>query len=199
MWLIGGQSSPCDEVAQPLSVCQSFCHSLGLWILAATQSSPSSHSRGSASGKLLFLPRLVFSVPFFCFFPSFFFYLNFTSCPFSVYYFFISNSGSLGREEGGKHAKRCGIFFIILAPMAIRHKALCPFLHAFPHAQRSPLKLPSSTPHMKSHSSPQANPLPSRRSFHSSVCCPRLLLPAWRALLEQLVKDSVTTKAMKSN
>lgn len=33
--------------------------------------------------------------------------------------------------EGGKHAKRCGIFLSFLAPMAIRHKALCPFLHAF--------------------------------------------------------------------
>lgn len=59
------------------------------------------------------------------------FYLNFTSCPFSVYYFLTSNSGSQGREKEGKHAKRCGIFLSFLAPMAIRHKALCPFLHAF--------------------------------------------------------------------
>lgn len=35
-----------------------------------------------------------------------------------------------GPQEG-KHAKRCGIFLSFLAPMVIRHKALCPFLHAF--------------------------------------------------------------------
>lgn len=39
------------------------------------------------------------------------FYLNFTSCPFSVYYFPTSSSGSQRRGEGGKHGKRCGIFF----------------------------------------------------------------------------------------
>lgn len=72
------------------------------------------------------------------------FYLNFTSCPFSVYYFLNSNSGSQSRGEGGKHAKRCGIFLSFLAPMAIRHKALCPFLHAFPPSALS-LELPSST------------------------------------------------------
>lgn len=60
------------------------------------------------------------------------FYLNFTSCPFSVYYFLTSSSSSQRRGKGGKHAKRCGIFLSFLAPMAIRHKALCPSLHAFP-------------------------------------------------------------------
>lgn len=34
--------------------------------------------------------------------------------------------------ERGKHAKRCGIFLSFLASIANRHKALCPFLHAFP-------------------------------------------------------------------
>lgn len=57
------------------------------------------------------------------------FYLNFTSCPFSVYYFLTSSFGS--QRRGGGHAKRCGIFLSFFAPMAIRHKALCPFLHAF--------------------------------------------------------------------
>lgn len=70
------------------------------------------------------------------------FYLNFTSCPFSVYYFLTSSSGSQRRGEGGKHGKRCGIFFYFiflsfLAPTASRHKALCPFLQGkrtFPHS-----------------------------------------------------------------
>lgn len=162
------------------SLYQSVSHSVTAWVSEywlPLSPAPLHTAVALPLGNSCSYPVLSFLSHFFASSPAFF-YLNFTSCPFSVYYFFISNSGSLGREEGGKHAKRCGIFFIILAPMAIRHKALCPFLHAFPHAQRSPLKLPSSTPHMKSHSSPQANPLPSRRSFHSSVCCPRLLLPA---------------------
>lgn len=70
------------------------------------------------------------------------FYLNFTSCPFSVYYFLTSNSGSQRRGKGGKHAKRCGIFLSFLAPIAIRHKALCPLLHTFSPLQ-PPLRLPS--------------------------------------------------------
>lgn len=87
------------------------------------------------------------------------FYLNFTSCPFSVYYFLTSSSGSQRRGEGGKHGKRCGIFFkfffyiSFLAPTASRHKALCPFLQGKrtpPHSHihtlcTLPLKLPSST------------------------------------------------------
>ena len=101
-----------------------------------------SHGRGSASGKLSFFFRFPFA-------PSTGFYLNFTSCPFSVYYFLNSNSGSRRRGEGGKHAKRCGIFLSFLAPMAIRHKALCPFLHAF-FFSLSPST--SSTSSMKSHS-----------------------------------------------
>lgn len=62
-WL-GGQSAPCDEVAQPLSICQSFCHVGGPWILAAIQTSPSSHSHGFASGKFSFFPLLSFWSPF---------------------------------------------------------------------------------------------------------------------------------------
>lgn len=74
------------------------------------------------------------------------FYLNFTSCPFSVYYFLNSNSGSQRRGEGGKHAKRCGIFFIVLGTHGDPSQGTLPFpSRFFSPPQLSPLKLPSST------------------------------------------------------
>lgn len=103
------------------------------------------------------------------------FYLNFTSCPFSVYYFLNSNSGSRRRGEGGKHAKRCGIFLSFLAPMAIRHKALCPFPHAPPQA----LSLKASFFYllMKSHSSLPSKPVSFSPLFLVfSLVCPCMLL-----------------------
>lgn len=60
---------------------------------------PSPHSPASASGKLSFSGPPVFSVPFRSFTS---FYLNFTSCPFSVYYFLKllpRLSGKGGRRE----------------------------------------------------------------------------------------------------
>lgn len=129
MWPIEGQSSQCDEVAQPLSVCQSCCHGGGPWILAATQAGLSSHRHGSASAwEALVLPPPVFSVPF-CFTTSF--YLNFTSCPFSVYYFLRSSPGSRSTGNEGGTLRGVEFFLSFLAPIANRHKALWPFLHAF--------------------------------------------------------------------
>lgn len=73
------------------------------------------------------------------------FYLNFTSCPFSVYYLLTSNSGSQRRGKGGKHAKRCGIFFIVLGTHSDPSQGTLPFpSHFFP--LKSPLKLPSPLP-----------------------------------------------------
>lgn len=108
------------------------------------------------------------------------FYLNFTSCPFSVYYFLNSNSGSRRRGEGGKHAKRCGIFLSFLAPMAIRHKALCPFLHAFFPPQLS-LKASFFNFPMKGHSGLPSKPV--LLFFFTlflvfSLICPCMLLPS---------------------
>lgn len=87
------------------------------------------------------------------------FYLNFTSCPFSVYYFLTSSSGSQRRGEGGKHGKRCGIFFkffflyIILGTHSEPSQGTLPFPsgkknppHSHIHTLCTlPLKLPSST------------------------------------------------------
>lgn len=50
------------------------------------------------------------------------FYLNFTSCPFSVYYFLTSSSGSRRRGKEGKHTKRFGIFFFFFPPKAVSLK-----------------------------------------------------------------------------
>lgn len=88
------------------------------------------------------------------------FYLNFTSCPFSVYYFLTSSSGSQRRGEGGKHGKRCGIFlkffflYIILGTHSEPSQGTLPFpsgkKNPPPHSHihtlcTLPLKLPSST------------------------------------------------------
>lgn len=79
-------------------------------------------------------PFVFFFSPFSTFFLTSF-YFNFTSCPFSVYYFLISNSGSQRREwERGKQAKRCGYFLSFLAR---RYFAL--FLHTFFLSQPFPL------------------------------------------------------------
>lgn len=91
----------CDEVAQPLSVCQSFCLHGGPSMPPATQVRPPSHRRrGSASGKLSAPP------------PSFTgFYLNFTSCPFSVYYFLTSSSGPRRAGWGERGSMLRGVEF----------------------------------------------------------------------------------------
>ena len=68
----------------------------------------------------------------------------------------ISSPPTLALGKGGKPAKRCGIFLSSLAPMAIRHKALCPFLHAF---SPSPKAFFSYIP-MKRHSSLLSKPFP---------------------------------------
>lgn len=163
------------------SLYQSVSHSVTAWVSEywlPLSPAPLHTAVALPLGNSCSYPVLSFLSHFFASSPAFFFISTLQAVPFQS---IISSSPILvlweGRKEGSM-LRGVEFFFIILAPMAIRHKALCPFLHAFPHAQRSPLKLPSSTPHMKSHSSPQANPLPSRRSFHSSVCCPRLLLPA---------------------
>lgn len=79
-------------------------------------------------GKPSFCPLLSFSVPF-CFTTSF--YLNFTSCPFSVYYFLRSSPGSRSTGNEGGTLRGVEFFLSFLAPIANRHKALWPFLHAF--------------------------------------------------------------------
>lgn len=94
------------------------------------------------------------SSPLFCLFLALHsfssFYLNFTSCPFSVFYF--STPTLALREKEGEHAKRCGIFYRSWHPWrsVTRHFALS-FTLFFP-CQLSPFKLPYSTPSMKSHS-----------------------------------------------
>lgn len=47
--------------------------------------------------------------------------------------------------EGGKHAKRCGIFFIIPGTHSKASHGTLPFPSRFPPSHLSPLKLPSST------------------------------------------------------
>lgn len=74
-----------------------------------------------------------------------------------------------GRSEHGKrgrHAKRCGIFFFLslLAPIADRHKALWPFLHAF-HPPHPSLMLPSLYEQAQAFSRPLS-------SLCSSHICP---------------------------
>lgn len=130
-----GQSSLCDEVAQPLSICQSFSHGGGPSILAATQAGPSSHGRGSASGKLSFWPLLSF------WFPSHFHWLlsQLYKLPlFSLLFPQLKLCLWENRGKGGKHAKRCGIYLAFLAPRVYvtRHFAL-PFtlyLPSFAHS-----------------------------------------------------------------
>lgn len=97
-------------------------------MLAATQASLSSHSRGSASGKFAFSPPPVFSVPFA---PSTAFISTLQAVPFQS---IISSPPTLVlREVGERESMLRGVEFFLsfLAPMAIRHKALCPFLRAF--------------------------------------------------------------------
>lgn len=131
MWPIEGQSSLCDEVAQPLSICQSFCHGGGPWILAATQASPSSHGRSSAPGKFSFFPLLSFRSPSLLHqLLSQLYKLSLFSLLFPQLQHWLSEEWMWGGSRG-VHAKRCGIFLSFLAPIAIRHKALCPLLHAF--------------------------------------------------------------------
>lgn len=64
-----------------------------------------------------------------CFTTSF--YLNFTSCPFSVYYFLRSSPGSRSTGNEGGTLRGVEFFLSLLAPVANRHKALWPSLHAF--------------------------------------------------------------------
>lgn len=127
MWLIEGQSSQCDEVARPLSVCQSFCHGGGPWILAATQAGLSSHGHGSASGKFSFCPLLSFWSPLL----HHQLLSKLYKLPLFSLLFPPLQSGHSEHGKWGRHAKRCGIFLSFLAPIANRHKALWPFLHAF--------------------------------------------------------------------
>lgn len=103
---------------------------------------PLQHIRGSASGKLSFSPRLFRSPSLLHRLLSQLYKLSLFSLLFPHLQLWLSEKG--GKE--GKHAKRCGIFLSFLAPMAIRHKALCPFLRTFFSSplQIFPLKLPSS-------------------------------------------------------
>lgn len=55
------------------------------------------------------------------------------------------NSGSQRRGERGKHAKRCGIFFIVLGIHSKPSQGTLPFPSRFPPPHLSPLNLPSST------------------------------------------------------
>lgn len=136
MWLIEGQSSQCDEVAQPLSVCQSCCHGGGPWILAATQAGLSSHGHGSASAwEALVLPPPVFSVPF-CFTTSF--YLNFTSCPFSVYYFLRSSPGSRSTGNEGGTLRGVEFFFIVLGTHSEPSQGTLAFSSCLPYSPSLP-------------------------------------------------------------
>lgn len=141
MWPIGGQSSQCDEVAQPLSICQSFCHGGGPWILAATQAGPSSHGCGSASGKVSFFPPLFpsFSVPSA---PSPAFISTLQAVPFQSIISSNPTPALWRRGEGGKHAKRCGIFFIVLGTHGDPSQGTLPFPSRFFFFS---LSLPSST------------------------------------------------------
>lgn len=59
------------------------------------------------------------------------FYLNFTSCPFSVYYFLGCGPAAPSRGSEGGTLRGVEFFLSLLAPIANRHQALWPFLHAF--------------------------------------------------------------------
>lgn len=116
------------------------------------------------------------------------FYLNFTSCPFSVYYFLNSNSGSQRRGKGGKHVKRCGIFFIVLGTHGDPSQGTLPFPSRFFPSSALSLKASFFYFPMKSHSSLSSKPV----SFspllpglftHLSVCASPLLsvlLKQWK-------------------
>lgn len=111
-------------------------------MLAATQAGLSSHIHGSASGKLSLSsppPSCLFGP--LCFSTSF--YLNFTSCPFSVYYFLGCGPAAPSTGSEGGTLRGVEFFFLsLLAPIADRHKALWPFHHAF-HPLHPSLMLPS--------------------------------------------------------
>lgn len=86
----------------------------------------------------LILPPPVFSGPL-RFTTSF--YLNFTSCPFSVYYFLRSSPGSQSTGNEGGTLRGVEFFFLsFLAPITNPHEALWPFLHAL-HTLHLPLRL----------------------------------------------------------
>lgn len=134
-------------MARPLSICQSLLSRR--WSLNAACHSLQRLFTRPPLGNFPSLRRCPPPLPcpfFFPFAPLLLlhrlFYLNFTSCPFSVYYFLDSNPGSWRRRwgGGGKHAKRCGIYLSFLAPVAAFHKALWPF----PFTPSSLILLPSS-------------------------------------------------------
>lgn len=163
-WL-GGQSSLCDEVARPLSICQSFCHVGGPWILAATQTSPSSYSHGFASGKFSFFPLLSFWSPSLLhkllsqLYKLFLFSLLFPLPP-------TLALGKRGKE--GSMLRGVGFFHRSWHPWqsVTRHFAL-----SFMLSSPSTLSLRASFFYfpMKSHSSLPRNLSPSFWSFHLSV------------------------------
>lgn len=116
------------------SLYQSVSHSVTAWVSEywlPLSPAPLHTAVALPLGNSCSYPVLSFLSHFFASSPAFF-YLNFTSCPFSVYYFFISNSGSLGREEGGKHAKRCGIFFYHLGTHGNPSQGTLPLPSRFP-------------------------------------------------------------------
>lgn len=101
---------------------------------AATHSGPSSHGRGSASGKLS-LPLALHSLSPVLFGPLLLLHQLLSQLyKLSLFSLLFSSTPTLALREGGKggeHAKRCGIYLSLLAPIASLHKALWPFLHAF--------------------------------------------------------------------
>lgn len=106
------------------------------------------------------------------------FYLNFTSCPFSVFYFSTPTLALWEKERGSM--LRGVEFFIVLGTHGDPSQGTLPFPSRFFFpCQLSPFKLPSSTPSMKSHSSLPCKPVsffpPSSWSFFPlcvHVCFP---------------------------
>lgn len=114
-----------DEVARPLSICQSLLSRR--WSLnAACHSLQRLFTRPPLGNFLSLLPCPPPSP--FCSSTGFFI-STLQAAPFQSIISSTPTPALLEEvgEEGGQHAKRCGIYLSFLAPVAVFHKALWPF------------------------------------------------------------------------